>query len=134
MSQKSVWSSDNLRSRALHDKSETHYKKSESHYPRLRQVTHAHKSQSCCHPNLKFSGMNLGEVMKAGGNNICILIFNRPTSGLKLNYFGLKNKVIHSWMQVTVMEEMRNLKMINDGPLDLSAKPWNLVKKNIFKN
>ena len=32
-------------------------------------------------------------------------------------------------LKVTVMEEMRNLKMINDGPLDLSVKPWNLAKK-----
>ena len=42
----------------------------------------------------RFSGMNLGDVMK-----------------------------------VTVMEEMKNLKMNRNEPLDLSNKPWNLSKK-----
>ena len=42
----------------------------------------------------KFSGMNLGDIMK-----------------------------------ITVLEEMENLKMFRDKPLDLSVKPWNLAKR-----
>ena len=35
-------------------------------------------------------------------------------------------------MKVTVMEEMKNLKMSKDVPLDLSMKSWNHAKKNEF--
>ena len=58
-------------------------------------MAHSNQNQAS---NLKFSGMNLGDVMK-----------------------------------MTVNEEMRNLKMTKDVPLDLSLKKsWNHAKKNDF--
>ena len=33
-------------------------------------------------------------------------------------------------MKVTVMEEMENLKMYRNEPMDLSNKPWNLSNKS----
>ena len=58
-------------------------------------MAHSNQNQAS---SLKFSGMNLGDVMK-----------------------------------VTVNEEMRNLKMTKDVPLDLShKKSWNHAKKNDF--
>ena len=37
-------------------------------------------------------------------------------------------------MKITVMEEMKNLKMSKDVPLDLSLKSWNHAKKNEFSS
>ena len=59
-----------------------------------RQEAHSNQNQAS---SLKFSGMNLGDVMK-----------------------------------VTVMEEMKNLKMSKDVPLDLSMKSGNQARKNEF--
>ena len=59
-----------------------------------RNEAHSNQNQAS---SLKFSGMNLGDVMK-----------------------------------VTVMEEMKNLKMSKDVPLDLSMKSGNHKKKNEF--
>ena len=58
-------------------------------------MAHSNQGQGS---SLKFSGMNLGDVMK-----------------------------------MTVNEEMRNLKMTKDAPLDLSLKKsWNHPKKNDY--
>ena len=58
-------------------------------------MAHSNQGQGS---SLKFSGMNLGDVMK-----------------------------------MTVNEEMRNLKMTKDAPLDLSLKKsWNQPKKNDY--